>query len=124
MLVWEILYLLLILNNNAFLFKVIISKYMNVHNTEKLYFRQQQSNGSKIMLNTTYAIQNYINAFKIINLLMHKYILKNRYITGHQFLASIHICLILKISSYQQKNTSKNNHALKLFVIWKMTSSK
>jgi hypothetical protein len=38
---WEVrkVHLILISNNNVFLFKVITSKHMNIHNTEKLCFQ-------------------------------------------------------------------------------------
>src|SRR5581483_6606573 len=118
--VWEISYLPLIHKKNSFLFKVVISKLMNIHNIERLHFQKQQSNGFRKILNIICEIQSYINAFNTINSLMYKSILKNKYIIGHQFLVNIHICSILKINSCQQRNTLMNNHALKPSAIWRM----
>src|SRR5688572_7227854 len=118
--IWKILYLPLIPNNDLFLFKVVISKLMNIHNIERLHFQKQQSNRFRNILNIICEIQNYINVFSTINLLIYKSILKNKYIIGHQFLVNIHICSILKISSYQQKNILKSNYTLKLSAIWRM----
>src|SRR5581483_7365382 len=43
------------------------------------------------MLNTTCITQNCIDAYNTITLLIYKYILKSKYITGQQFLANKHI---------------------------------